>query len=60
MFAASLSHLWSMPARTTAAPDPPRKRPGPVFIGDAVQPWGGETLLLALLREEALKRADDP
>ncbi|AVL53752.1 hypothetical protein CEP88_14835 [Roseobacter denitrificans] len=60
MFATSLSHFWSMPARTTAAPEPPRKRSGPVFIGDAVQPWGGETLLLALLRKEVSKRADDP
>lgn len=59
MFATSLSHLWSMPARTTAAPEPPRKSAGPVFIAAAVQPWGGETLLLALLREEASKRMDD-
>ncbi|WP_282129039.1 hypothetical protein [Roseobacter litoralis] len=59
MFATSLSHLWSIPARDTTKPEPPRKSAGPVFIGDAVQPWGSETLLLALLREEASKRMDD-
>jgi hypothetical protein len=31
----------------------PEKRAAPVFIGDAIQPFGGETLLLALLRRDA-------
>lgn len=57
MFAATLSHFWSAPAREAAAPEPPRKRPPPIFIADAVHPWQGETLLLAILRAEA---ADDP
>ena len=35
------------------------KRAAPVFIGDAVQPCGGETLLLALLRREAGERDTD-
>ncbi|WP_300033458.1 hypothetical protein [uncultured Roseobacter sp.] len=36
----------------TAPPRRVRKAP-PLFIGDAVQPWAGETLLLSLLREDA-------
>ena len=37
------------PARSgeTGAPEP-EPRPAPVFIGDAVTPFGGGTLLLAL------------
>ncbi|MGV6804999.1 MAG: hypothetical protein ACWA49_12390 [Ruegeria sp.] len=33
----------------------PERKPGraPVFIHDAVTPWGRETLLLKLLREQA-------
>jgi hypothetical protein len=34
-----------------------RPRPGPLFIQDAVTPWRGETLLLALLRAD-IERAD--
>ena len=50
MFAATFSAFWTAPAKDRTAPEPPRKRPAPVFIGDAVQPWQGETMLLALLR----------
>ena len=42
---------------------PPRKRlHGPVFIGDAVTPWAGETLLLSRLRAQALAQMaeDEP
>ncbi|TNF57688.1 MAG: hypothetical protein EP307_13475 [Rhodobacteraceae bacterium] len=35
--------------------DRPR-RPGPVFIQDAVTPWRGETLLLALWRADEARR----
>jgi len=45
--------------RTRPAPPAPR-RFGPVFIGDAVQPFAGETLLLALLRAEACAEDDKP
>ena len=37
------------PATTGPAP---ARRPGPVFIQDAVTPFGGATLLLALLRTD--------
>ena len=30
---------------------PPQPRPAPVFIHDAVTPWGHGTLLLKLLRD---------
>jgi len=53
--------LW-----TSARPEPreitaPERtaRRGPVFIQDAVTPWGGETLLLSLLRAQALADLDD-
>ena len=39
-------------------PDLPKRR-GPVFIHDAVIPWQGETLLLSLLRAEALAALED-
>lgn len=42
----------------TTGPDN-RKRRAPVFIHDAVTPWGGETLLLSLLRQQALDAQDD-
>ncbi len=32
---------------------PPKPRRAPVFIHDAITPWGQETLLLKLLREQA-------
>jgi hypothetical protein len=40
-------------APATTGPEPAKPR-GPVFIQDAVIPWQGETLLLSLLRAEAL------
>ncbi|MCR9126372.1 MAG: hypothetical protein NXH82_09595 [Rhodobacteraceae bacterium] len=48
--------LWLrfVPPRRAAAArtdPPPPKRGGPVFVQDAITPWGGETMLLALLRE---------
>ncbi|MEX0284262.1 MAG: hypothetical protein AB3N23_06595 [Paracoccaceae bacterium] len=48
---------WAKPApaqdtRVETAP-PPRRYP-PVFIHDAVMPWQGETMLLSLLRAQAL------
>jgi len=32
---------------------PPKPRRAPVFIHDAITPWGHETMLLKLLREQA-------
>lgn len=48
--------LTALPAtarneRTTTAPEP-RPLRAPVFVQDAVMPWQGETLLLALLRQQ--------
>jgi len=55
MFASALSSLWVSPRREDTASEPPKKRPTPLFIGDAVQPWGGETMLLSILRRDALR-----
>ncbi len=44
-------------APATTGPAPAR-RPGPVFIHDAVTPFGGATLLLALWREDDARRQD--
>lgn len=62
MFAATLTSFWPATAKTDSAPEPPRRYRGPIFIGDAVMPWGAETLLLARLREdaEAAKAEDQP
>jgi len=59
MFASALSSFWASPLREDVAPEPPKKRPTPLFIGDAVQPWGGETMLLSILRDEALRNAKE-
>ncbi|MEM1353061.1 MAG: hypothetical protein AAGF27_12005 [Pseudomonadota bacterium] len=53
MLTATLNAFWPALPKTDSAPQPPRKYRGPIFIGDAVMPWGRETLLLALLREDA-------
>ena len=46
--------LWtpSDAAETHTGPAPKPLR-APVFIHDAITPWGSETLLLKLLREQA-------
>ena len=46
--------VWtvSRDAEVTTKPDPQPLR-APVFIHDAVTPWGAETMLLKLLREQA-------
>lgn len=47
-----LAAVWTggEEARDTTGPEPRPYRP-PVLIHDAVLPWRGETLLLALLRD---------
>ena len=56
--------FWSF-GRTDSSEAPvatgpePRPRRSPVFIHDAVTPWGGETLLLSLLRAQALAEIED-
>ncbi|WP_299408340.1 hypothetical protein [uncultured Roseobacter sp.] len=53
MFTSALSFFWPTFSLERAAAKPPQPRPAPIFIGDAVQPWGGETMLLQILRHEA-------
>lgn len=56
---AAKPHLFERPAQTATAPErAPRK--APVFIADAVTPFGGETLLLSLLRAQAWRDEDQP
>ena len=54
---ASLSSLWGWNriARSSArsGPERPSYR-GPIFINDAVMPWGSETMLLDRLRKDAI------
>lgn len=58
MFANALSFFWSVPLASDTTLKPLVKRHPPIFIGDAVQPFAGETLLLTLLREAALRDLD--
>lgn len=45
--------LWTLTQQVQDKTGPEQKpRRSPVFIQDAVTPWGGETLLLALLRAQ--------
>lgn len=48
------SPIWSFAhdAESDTGP-PPKPRRAPVFIHDAVTPWGHETMLLKLLRDQA-------
>lgn len=48
---------WTVLDKTETAP--PKPRPAPVFIHDAVMPWQGETVLLKLLRDQAYPELDD-
>ncbi|NVO56152.1 hypothetical protein HW561_10165 [Rhodobacteraceae bacterium B1Z28] len=47
--------IWALAqdADTTTGP-PPKPMRAPVFIHDAVTPWGQETMLLKLWREQAV------
>ncbi|SLN46334.1 hypothetical protein [Ruegeria meonggei] len=46
--------FWAVkPQSDTSTGPPPKPRRAPVFIHDAVTPWGHETLLLKLLRDQA-------
>lgn len=44
--------FWPVSAPDRAAEQPPARRPSPVFIGDAIQPWGSDTLLMSILQRE--------
>ncbi len=60
MFATARAYFWSDIPLADTDVSPPVKRHPPVFIGDAVQPWAGQTLLLTLLRDAALRDLDQP
>jgi hypothetical protein len=62
MIAATLSAFWATPAKDATAPEPPRRRSAPLFIGDATQPFGQDTLLLKIIRDDAARadRDDQP
>jgi len=59
---AHFSDFWFRPrsetAGTKSGPERRRHR-GPIFISDAVVPWGRETVLLDRLRKDALAMRDD-
>ncbi len=46
--------IWAS-SQVAAADTGPERKPmrAPIFIHDAVTPWGAETLLLKLLRDQA-------
>ncbi|MBW4709450.1 hypothetical protein KX928_16790 [Roseobacter sp. YSTF-M11] len=57
MLASSLSFFRLVDARESTVEKPPQPRPSPIFIADAVQPWGRDTMLLSLLRRD--RKTDD-
>jgi len=61
---ATLATKWTLfgnwSEKTSARSGKPKqRRAAPVFIHDAVLPWRDETLLLTLLRDEALARLEE-
>ncbi|WP_420585762.1 hypothetical protein [Ruegeria sp.] len=47
--------LWTISQDSDTATGPERKpMRAPIFIHDAMTPWGQETLLLKLLRDQAI------
>ncbi|WP_298840137.1 hypothetical protein [uncultured Roseobacter sp.] len=58
MFATARFSIRFFDADTATAPERPVRRKSPVFIGDAVQPWGPDTLLLDLMRRDAESDTD--
>jgi hypothetical protein len=54
MFASALNPFWWMARSDTATgPEPKPRRSTPVFIGDAIQPLGRNTVLLEIMRRDA-------
>ncbi|WP_171101617.1 MULTISPECIES: hypothetical protein [unclassified Ruegeria] len=52
--------FWVPAQKTEAATGPePKPRRAPVFIHDAVTPWGAETMLLKVLRDQALDQDEE-
>ena len=63
MSTTTLGGIWQWlaqsdaPAQARTGPEI-KPRPGPIFIGDAVVPWKGSTLLLEILREDTDRDED--
>ncbi|WP_295311442.1 hypothetical protein [Roseobacter sp.] len=49
---------WTLPERDRTAPARQPRKSTPVFIGDAVQPLGRDTLLLEIIRRDAQAEKD--
>jgi hypothetical protein len=57
---AALQTFWAPIGFTETVPEPQPRKTTPVFIGDAVQPWGRDTLLLEIIRRDEARRGDQP
>lgn len=54
---ALIPSIWTLSKDTESTTGPERKpMRAPVFIHDAVTPWGDETLLLKLMRDQAVNQ----
>ena len=53
------SRLFLQTSAETKSAPPLKRRGGPVFVQDAITPWGGETMLLSELRRQALDAMTD-
>lgn len=51
--------FWSRTGQALSVTAPPRRVAPPVLIHDAITPWNGETMLLSLLRAQALADLED-
>ncbi len=58
MFASVFFPAWTLPERDRTTPAGQPRKSTPVFIGDAVQPLGGDTLLLEIIRRDAQAEKD--
>jgi hypothetical protein len=59
MLAALWTPVWFSRSDTKDITAQPKPRPSPVFIGDAMQPWDGGTMLLDILRRDQKCTEDD-
>jgi hypothetical protein len=58
MTAFAFSSLWGFGPADVSGTSPTERRRAPLFIGDAVQPWGEVTILAAILRDDARDAED--
>lgn len=60
MIASVLTSFWGVSPVATTTPARSKPRSSPVFIGDAVQPWGCDTMLLEILhRDRETNQSDE-